>query len=216
MSSAPAAQGAGAANGDGCYRRPARGLCPADHPAVDLYAAGAVAAAIATLIFMMSGRITRWVRRSGPRRANTRNSPPAAVSFSSSSSRFIIGYFGAGAGILILAMLALLGMDHIHTMNALKAWLTTVSNGVAMVLFAVTPHVVYWRQAVLMIIGAIAGGYFGAYFARKTKPEHVRAIVIVIGFTLAAYFFVRQIRGYSCSDFSPGSIARCRSSDRPA
>ena len=54
-------------------------------------------------------------------------------------------------------MLALLGMDHIHTMNALKAWLTTVSNGVAMILFVVTPHVVYWPQAILMIIGAISG-----------------------------------------------------------
>jgi hypothetical protein len=64
-----------------------------------------------------------------------------------------------------------------------------------MILFALTPHVVYWPQAILMIIGAMMGGYFGAYFARKTKPEHVRAIVIVIGLVLTAYFFARQIRG---------------------
>ena len=37
------------------------------------------------------------------------------------------------------------------------------------------------------------GGYFGAYFAQKTKPEHVRAIVIVIGFVLSIYYFARQI-----------------------
>ena len=92
-------------------------------------------------------------------------------------------------------MLALLGMDHIHTMNALKAWLTTVSNGVAMIVFIATPHVVYWPQAALMIIGAMMGGYFGAYFARKTKPEYVRAIVIVVGFALSAYFFSRQYLG---------------------
>jgi len=59
----------------------------------------------------------------------------------------------------------------------------------------VSPHVVYWPQAILMIIGAILGGYFGAYFARKTKPEYVRAIVIVIGFGLSAYFFWRQMVG---------------------
>ena len=70
-----------------------------------------------------------------------------------------------------------------------------MSNGVAMILFAVTPHVVYWRKPSLMILGAMMGGYFGAYFARKTKPEYVRAIVIVIGFTLAIYFFARQYRG---------------------
>jgi hypothetical protein len=62
-----------------------------------------------------------------------------------------------------------------------------------MILFALTPHVVYWRQAILMIVAAMAGGYFGAYFAQKTKPEHVRMIVIVIGFTLTAYFFAREI-----------------------
>ena len=83
----------------------------------------------------------------------------------------------------------------IHTMNALKAWLTTVSNGVATILFILTPHVVYWPQAILMIIAAIAGGYFGAFFARKTKPEYVRAIVIVIGFALTIYFFALQIWG---------------------
>ena len=65
----------------------------------------------------------------------------------------------------------------------------------ATVLFVVTPHVVYWPQAILMIIGAITGGYFGAFFARKTKPEYVRAIVIVIGFTLTIYFFAKQIWG---------------------
>jgi len=77
-------------------------------------------------------------------------------------------------------------------MNALKAWLTTVSNGVAAVLF-VFSHAVYWPQAILMIVGSILGGYFGAYFAQKTRPEHVRLIVIVIGFVLTAYFFARQI-----------------------
>ncbi len=74
-------------------------------------------------------------------------------------------------------MLALLGMEHIHAMNALKAWLTTVSNGVAMILF-VFSHAVYWPETILMIVASMAGGYFGAYFAQKTKPEHVRMIVI--------------------------------------
>ena len=59
---------------------------------------------------------------------------------------FYLGYFGAGAGILILAMLALLGMDHIHTMNALKAWLTAVSNGVAMILFIVAVRCIGRRR----------------------------------------------------------------------
>ncbi len=190
----PAAARAGAAYGDRHSRRLSRRLCSAYHPAGNLHELVPWLLLIATLIFMMSGRITRWVRQRAEHGEHHEFATGRGI-FLQLFIAFYLGYFGAGAGILILAMLALLGMDHIHTMNALKAWLTTVSNGVATVLFVVTPHVVYWPQAILMIIGAITGGYFGAYFARKTKPEYVRAIVIVIGFTLTIYFFAKQIRG---------------------
>ena len=148
---------------------------------------------IATLIFMFSGKITQWVRRRTAEHRTTEFATGRGI-FIQIFIAFYIGYFGAGAGILILAMLALLGMDQIHAMNALKALLTTVSNGVALLLFIVS-HAVYWPEAVLMIVGSILGGYFGAHFAQKTKPENVRRIVIAIGFVLAAYFFVKQIRG---------------------
>jgi uncharacterized membrane protein YfcA len=148
---------------------------------------------IATVIFMFSGRITQWVRRRTAEHHQTEFATGRGI-FIQIFIAFYIGYFGAGAGILILAMLALLGMDQIHTMNALKALLTTVSNGVAMLMFVVS-HAVYWPETILMIIGSTLGGYFGAYFAQKTRPEHVRMIIIAIGFILAAYFFVKQVRG---------------------
>jgi uncharacterized membrane protein YfcA len=43
-----------------------------------------------------------------------------------------------------------------------------------------------------MVVASMIGGYFGAHLAEKTKPEHVRAILIVIGLTLTAYFFAKQ------------------------
>jgi uncharacterized membrane protein YfcA len=145
----------------------------------------------ATVIFMMSGRVTRWVRRRSASGEHHEFNTTRGVVFQTFIA-FYIGYFGAGAGILILAMLALLGMDEIHSMNALKALLTTVSNGVAMLLF-VFSHAVRWPETVLMVVASMIGGYFGAHFAQKTKPEYVRAIVIVIGFTLTVYFFARQL-----------------------
>jgi len=148
---------------------------------------------IATLIFMFSGQITRWIRRRTATHHTTEFATGRGVVIQIFIA-FYIGYFGAGAGILILAMLALLGMDHIHTMNALKALLTTVSNGVAMLLF-VFSHAVYWPETILMIIGSGLGGYFGAHYAQKTKPENVRRAVIAVGFVLAAYFFAKQLRG---------------------
>jgi len=145
----------------------------------------------ATIIFAMSGRVTRWVRQRSTSGEHHEFNTGRGVVIQSFIA-FYIGYFGAGAGILILAMLALLGMDEIHSMNALKALLTTVSNGVALLLFIVS-HAVYWPETILMVVASMIGGYFGAHFAQKTKPEYVRAIVIVIGFTLSAYFFARQI-----------------------
>lgn len=146
----------------------------------------------ATVIFAMSGRVTQWVRKRSSRGEHHEFSTVRGVIFQSFIA-FYIGYFGAGAGILILAMLALLGMDEIHTMNALKALLTTVSNGVALLLF-IFSHAVYWPETILMVVASMLGGYFGAHYAQRTKPEYVRAIVIVIGFTLSVYFFAREFR----------------------
>ncbi len=144
----------------------------------------------ATLIFTLSGQVSRWVGRrseSHPHEALTSVGGIALLLVLA----FYLGYFGAGAGILLLAALAVLGMDNIHAMNALKAWLTAVSNGVAMLLF-IFHGAVYWREAILMVAGSVFGGYFGAYFAQKTKPSHVRMIVIVIGFGMTIYFFAKQ------------------------
>jgi uncharacterized membrane protein YfcA len=55
-------------------------------------------------------------------------------------------------------------------------------------------HAVYWPETILMVIASMLGGYFGAHYAQKTKPEYVRAIVIGIGFTLSIYFFAREFR----------------------
>lgn len=65
--------------------------------------------------------------------------------------------------------------------------LPTISNGVAMLLF-IGLHAVYWPETILMVVASMTG-YLGAHFAQKTKPEHVGAIIIVIGFTLTVYFF---------------------------
>ncbi len=102
-----------------------------------------------------------------------------------------VGYFGAGVGILILALLAFLGMEDIHAMNALKTLLVSVVNGVAAVTF-IWARVIVWPQALLMLVGAMLGGYGGAYFAQKVDPQRIRWLVIAIGFAMSFYFFIRR------------------------
>ncbi|HEY8038270.1 MAG TPA: sulfite exporter TauE/SafE family protein, partial [Polyangiaceae bacterium] len=100
------------------------------------------------------------------------------------------GYFGGGMGIMMLAVLSLLGMTHIHRMNALKNVLGALINGVAVVAF-VLAGAVRWAPGVVMIAGGITGGYAGAALARRVDPGHVRWLVLFIAWGMTGYFFVR-------------------------
>ena len=98
------------------------------------------------------------------------------------------GYFGGGLGIVNLAMLSALGMTDIHAMNALKVLLAAAINGVATIAFIVTGSIL-WPQAVVMILGAVCGGYSAAHYAQKLPSRFVRAAVIAVGSGMTVYFF---------------------------
>lgn len=158
----------------------------------------------ATLLFVFSGRITVWIRsRTGNNADHVAGNPPAASPARKTPPLLValgllfelgiamyIGYFGAGAGILFLSLLAILGLDDIHAMNGMKTLLVSVVNGVAILTFIVA-RVIVWPQALVMLVGAIAGGYGGAHFAQKMNPQHVRWIVIGVGLAMSIYFFIR-------------------------
>jgi len=94
------------------------------------------------------------------------------------------GYFGGAVGIINLAMLAAIGMTDIHAMNALKSVLGSAINGVV-------KRAVYWPQALVMIVGAVVGGYFGAHYAQKLPQNWVRGFVVLVGAGMTIYFFVK-------------------------
>jgi uncharacterized protein len=143
----------------------------------------------ATLLFVFSPRINRYIRGADVRRGSSSYTPNRMLAL-----QLIIavygGFFGGGIGILMLATLALMGMEHIHEMNAVKTLLATLINGIAVVAFVVA-GVVAWLPALVMAVGAIVGGYGGAALARQIDPKVVRTFVIVVGFTLSLYLFVR-------------------------
>ena len=101
------------------------------------------------------------------------------------------GYFGGGMGIMMLATFSLAGMTDLHEMNGLKSFLGTAINGLALVEFVVRGAVA-WQPGLIMTVGAILGGYLGAATARKVDTKWIRFLVIVIGWAMTAYFFVRQ------------------------
>jgi len=98
------------------------------------------------------------------------------------------GYFGGGMGIVMLAMLAVLGMTDIHAMNALKSLMAFVVNGIAVVTFIVA-GAVYWKHGIVMILGGIVGGYVGAHYAQKMPQVWIRVFVVLVGAGMTVYFF---------------------------
>jgi uncharacterized membrane protein YfcA len=104
---------------------------------------------------------------------------------------YYIGYFGAGAGLLTMAALALCGVEHIAEINALKVVITTIANGVAVITFIIG-GAVEWRFCWLMMIACAVGGYTGARNSRRISDRILRPIIIVLGFAIAIYFFMHK------------------------
>ena len=100
------------------------------------------------------------------------------------------GFFGGGAGILMLAVLNMTGIQNIHIMNAYKSWLATCINSVAIINLALSDAIV-WHQAMIMGIGALIGGYASAYMARKLNPVWIGYGIFGVSLSLSVYFFLR-------------------------
>ncbi len=101
---------------------------------------------------------------------------------------FYIGYFGAGAGFLIISMLSLFGFDDLNQMNAMKVVSTTMANGVACILFAFSGKV-EWRYCLAAMVTCGVGGYLSSSLAKRLNQQFLRGVVVTIGLTMAAYFF---------------------------
>ncbi len=99
------------------------------------------------------------------------------------------GYFGAGMGILMLAMLQVMGMAHIHRMNALKSVLGAAINAIAFCLFLFS-GVIVWDVTLIMLFGGVIGGYYGSRLALTFSPKTVRLAVMAIAWSMTGYFLL--------------------------
>lgn len=99
-------------------------------------------------------------------------------------------YFGAGLGIMTLAVLGILLPDDIQHSNALKGLLSALINLVAVVYFGLFGPV-EWLPAFVMAAGALAGGYYGVGIARRLGRKWLRITVIAYGVFVALVLLIR-------------------------
>lgn len=99
-------------------------------------------------------------------------------------------YFGAAAGVLLLAILAVGISDRLQRLNALNRFLVLIANAIAVpALILVAP--VDWAAVAVLAPATLVGGAIGARLARRLPDQVLRAAVIVLGIGVAVWLLVR-------------------------
>ena len=100
------------------------------------------------------------------------------------------GYFGVAMSVVVLCLLAWMINDTLTRLNAIKQTIAFGANGAAAVIFIFSGKVL-WLIAIVMAIGALAGGALGGRLAGHIKPDTLRWTVVAIGITLSIIYFAR-------------------------
>ena len=127
------------------------------------------------------------------KRVFARRSPHPGVGPALAGSVFVAsvygGYFGAGLGIMLLAVLGLLLSDELPRLNALKTVLSFSINVLA-ASFLVFSGKVEWQFAAVMAPASLVGGHLGGMVAGKLNARVMRAVVITFGVAVAVKMLV--------------------------
>ena len=100
------------------------------------------------------------------------------------------GYFGGAVGLMMMAAWSLIDGTDVKALNPLRTVMVTVANSVAVLCFAVS-GAVDWGAALLVGVGAFAGGYGGAHLGRRLPARAVRAGTVALACGLTILFFAR-------------------------
>jgi uncharacterized membrane protein YfcA len=148
----------------------------------------------ATALFMLQGFLSRKSTQTVENPADLPRGRLALATVLQLGVAVYGGYFGAGIGILMLALLGFLGLANIHAANGIKSFFNLCINAIAAGYFIYKGAVV-WPAALVIVAGATLGGYGGARFARRIGKQKARTAVVVIGLLVTAILAFQQITG---------------------
>jgi len=140
----------------------------------------------ATLLFAMSGRVRLWIESRPTSGAGARLTADGLKIALLIPVAIYGGYFGAGMSVMLLGILSV-GIAEFRTTNVIKNLLAGLTSLVASVVFVVQ-GMVAWPPVMIMMVGALIGGFTGGRLVRVLRPELVRWIVIAVGTILTAVY----------------------------
>ena len=140
---------------------------------------------LATGLFAFGGALRSWLLK-----LLGENSDGFAIYSVLFVSSIYGGYFGAGLGIILLAIAQLMGFSDFHVANTIKNFLATSFTVLSILVFGIG-GLSAWPQAIAMMAGSMIGGYTGGHFAKRVNTRYLRGTVIVFGLVLSLVYFVR-------------------------
>lgn len=142
---------------------------------------------LASALLALQEPLRRWLRQRSDQRqaANSRwGALPVGL------AAVYGGYFGAGLSVIVLAVLGLTFDDNLTRLNALKQAIALSVNVAAAIFFLFSGQVV-WAAALVMALGALAGGVLGGRLAGRVQPTTLRRVVVIIGVVTVLIYWVR-------------------------
>jgi len=100
------------------------------------------------------------------------------------------GYFGAGLGVVLMAVLGATTVWDMRMTNAYKNILNVGANVMANVLF-VTMGMIAWHATLIMILGTTVGGYMGGKLVKVLPAHLVRIAICWSGVVMTAIYVYR-------------------------
>ena len=134
-------------------------------------------------------RIKTWFSRRRELTQASRRDHPIALLAAVFAGAVYGGYFGAGLGIMLLAVLGLALDDPLPRINSLKTTLSLVINVLAALFFVFSGRV-HWDIAVVMAVSSLLGGTMGGALAGRLNPRVLRAVVVSFGVIVSLRLFV--------------------------
>ena len=128
-------------------------------------------------------------RRHGDEVRPDRTSMSPVTTFFAALTGVYGGYFGAGSGVMMVAVLGF-GLDlDLRVVNALKTLAVLAANLVASVIFLAVAEL-DWGAIALLAAGSVVGGYVGSHIGRRLPSTLFRVLIVLAGITAAVLMLV--------------------------
>jgi uncharacterized membrane protein YfcA len=143
----------------------------------------------ATAVFTLAPWLRKMAARSSSAKPGGHQSMPALLLGQIVISAYG-GYFGAGMGVLMIALYLIATNLDVHAASGLRMVCACAINTLAVAIFAFEGALDY-RLGIPMLLAGIAGGYVGAILVKRLDAKLARRSILIYAWALTAWFFGR-------------------------